>query len=130
MHEWFEMASNAEQSSWVGDKDGFTTIKLSTTTLKNSTVINAIDSQICHLGECVEYMLCNIDSINIMSIIDSSINSDAVPIDVVLDNKDVDDDASINDENNWDKINSLYLINMLDHAKIIANKYCQHGKVR
>ena len=98
MCEWAVMMFNVEQSRCASEQDGFTTIKLITTTLKNETVVDALDGQIYHLRECVEDIFYNIESINITAIIDSSVSSDAVPINDALDNKAVEVDVSINDE--------------------------------
>ena len=117
VYEWAVMMFNEEQSRCVSEKDGFATIKLITTTLKNTTIVDVLDGQTDHLGECIEDIFYNIESINTTAIIDSSISSDTVPINDVLDNEAVEVDVSINDETNRGKINPLSLINIFDQAK-------------
>ena len=75
-----------------------------------------LDDQTDHIGYCIEETLCNIESINIAAIIDSSVSSDAVPINDELDNEAIEDNGSINDESNRGKINSLSSINAFDKS--------------
>ena len=67
-------------------------------------------------------MICNTDSINTSLIIHSSINSDAIIFNDVLNNEPLKDDTSMNDETNGVKIISLYLISMLNHVNLEFQK--------
>ena len=87
----------------MSKKDGLITIKLIITILKNTPAVDTLDSQAHHLGKFIEDMLCDTDSINTALIIHSSINSDAMLINDVLNNEPLEDDTSMNDETNRGK---------------------------